>query len=435
MHEQKEMRLAVLVDADNTSKDYLGAIIDEVVKYGIPTIKHAYGDWEKLKGWKDILLDTGTVPIQQYAYTVGKNATDAAMIIEAMDILHAGNIDGFVLVSSDSDFTPLALRLRESGKKVFGIGKNKTPKPFVRACDKFIYVEILDGIQIDKPIDDTSAKPDAATNQAAKTSATGNTNTMVAKTTAKPQAQAVDKPETTTIQAAKTSATDTTNTTVAKTTAKPPAQAVDKPETTTIQAAKTLATDATNTTVAKTTAKPQAQAVDKPETTTSQAAKTSATDATNTTVTKTTVKPKAQATAKPDTTTGQAVKPSATVTSSATAPTTKSSTATKAIAKTQTSQTVLAPKTTANITAVNSQATKNLSVETINFIAQCIQEAAEDNGFCALTTLGSLLNKKRPDFDSRNYGHTKLSKLLKSIDRFEVSSSASHCSVKDKYAK
>ena len=204
MHEQKEMRLAVLVDADNTSKDNFGAIIDEVVKYGIPTIKHAYGDWEKLKGWKDILLDTGTVPVQQYAYTAGKNATDAAMIIEAMDILHAGNTDGFVLVSSDSDFTPLALRLRESGKKVFGIGEKKTPKPFVKACDKFIYVEILNGTPIDKPTDDVTSKPDTTTNQAAKAPSTDTTNATVAKT-AKPQATA--KPNTTTSQAAKAPST------------------------------------------------------------------------------------------------------------------------------------------------------------------------------------------------------------------------------------
>ena len=135
---QSEQKLAVLIDADNASKDNLKAIMDEVAKYGMPTIKHAYGDWAKLSGWKDTLLEIGAVPIQQYAYTSGKNATDAALIIEAMDILHDDNVEGFVIVSSDSDFTPLALRLRESGKKVYGIGEKKTPRPFITACTAWI---------------------------------------------------------------------------------------------------------------------------------------------------------------------------------------------------------------------------------------------------------------------------------------------------------
>ena len=140
---QSEKKLAVLIDADNASAKNLKPIMDEVAKYGVPTIKHAYGDWAKLANWKDALLDVGVVPVQQYAYTTWKNATDAALIIEAMDILHDDVVDGFVVVSSDSDFTPLALRLRESGKMVLGIGEVKTPKPFIKACDKFIYVDVL----------------------------------------------------------------------------------------------------------------------------------------------------------------------------------------------------------------------------------------------------------------------------------------------------
>lgn len=122
-----EQKLAVLIDADNASKGDLKAILEEIAKYGTPTIKRAYGDWAapQLAGWKDILLENGAVPVQQYAYTTGKNATDAAMIIDAMDFLHEGRVDGFVLISSDSDFTPLALRLRESGLKVYGIGEKK----------------------------------------------------------------------------------------------------------------------------------------------------------------------------------------------------------------------------------------------------------------------------------------------------------------------
>lgn len=119
--------------------------MSEIAKYGIPTFKRIYGDWTQpnLAGWKTILLDNGIIPIQQYGYTSGKNSTDTAMIIDAMDILYSGNVDGFCLVSSDSDFTRLALRLREAGKIVIGIGEKKTPSPFIAACEKFIYTEII----------------------------------------------------------------------------------------------------------------------------------------------------------------------------------------------------------------------------------------------------------------------------------------------------
>ena len=145
MSDSCEQKLAVLIDADNASKGDLKAILEEIAKYGTPTVKRAYGDWSspQLAGWKEVLLENGAVPVQQYAYTTGKNATDAAMIIDAKDFLHGQRLDGFVLISSDSDFTPLALRIRESGLKVYGIGEKKTPKPFIKACDKFIYVDIL----------------------------------------------------------------------------------------------------------------------------------------------------------------------------------------------------------------------------------------------------------------------------------------------------
>ncbi len=242
---QNEQRLAVLIDADNASKGNLKAIMDEVAKYGVPTIKHAYGDWAKLAGWKDVLLEIGAVPVQQYAYTTGKNATDAALIIEAMDILHDDKVEGFVIVSSDSDFTPLALRLRESGKKVYGIGEKKTPRPFITACDKFIYVEIL-----------TDAQPEAKPN--------ANTSTPT-------QAQQQQK--------------------------------------------------------------------------------------------------------------------------------------------------------------------KPVSAKTIRFLAQCILESSGESGQSQLSTLGSMIGKKRPDFDSRNYGYSQLSKMLRAIPRFEVGGAGSHVWVKDKEVK
>ena len=140
-----DLKLAVLIDGDNIPSAYVKAMMEEIAKYGNPTIKRIYGDWTKphLSKWKNILLENAITPIQQYGYTTGKNATDSAMIIDAMDILYSEKVNGFCLVSSDSDFTRLATRLREAGMTVFGIGEKKTPDPFIVACDKFIYIEIL----------------------------------------------------------------------------------------------------------------------------------------------------------------------------------------------------------------------------------------------------------------------------------------------------
>lgn len=139
------LNLAVLIDGDNIPSRYLKDMMEEIAKYGNPTIKRIYGDWTKphLSKWKNILLENAITPIQQYGYTTGKNATDSAMIIDAMDILYSQKVNGFCLVSSDSDFTRLATRLREAGMVVYGIGEKKTPNPFIVACDKFIYLEIL----------------------------------------------------------------------------------------------------------------------------------------------------------------------------------------------------------------------------------------------------------------------------------------------------
>ncbi len=139
------LRLAVLIDGDNAPRDCLKSIMEEIAIYGTPMIKRIYGDWAAhgLISWKTTLLENAVTPKQQFAYTSGKNATDSAMIIDAMDILYTGKTDGFVLVSSDSDFTPLAIRLRESGMHVIGIGEQKTPQAFVQACDKFIRIEVI----------------------------------------------------------------------------------------------------------------------------------------------------------------------------------------------------------------------------------------------------------------------------------------------------
>lgn len=160
MKTTKDTRIAVLIDADNVPSAKIKGMLEEIAKYGTPTFKRIYGDWTKpnLTGWKSALLESAITPIQQYGYTTGKNSTDSAMIIDAMDILYSEKVDAFAIVSSDSDFTRLAVRLREAGMTVIGLGERKTPSPFIVACDKFIYLEIL-----------TSVKVEAATPKTPKT--------------------------------------------------------------------------------------------------------------------------------------------------------------------------------------------------------------------------------------------------------------------------
>lgn len=149
----KELKLAVLIDADNVPYSNVKGMMEEIAKYGTPTTKRIYADWTKpnANGWKSVLLEHAITPIQQYSYTVGKNSSDSALIIDAMDLLYSGKLDGFCIVSSDSDFTRLAIRLRESGMKVIGIGEQKTPKPFISACDRFIFIEVLEGAKKKAP--------------------------------------------------------------------------------------------------------------------------------------------------------------------------------------------------------------------------------------------------------------------------------------------
>lgn len=156
-----EKRFAVLIDSDNVSHKYIKTIVDEVANDGVATYKRIYGDWTnpKLSSWKDVLLGNSITPIQQYSYTFGKNATDSAMIIDAMDILYSGNVEGFFLVSSDSDFTRLASRLRESGMYVVGMGERKTPTAFISACNKFKYLDSL--LAEEKEKSAAKTKPDA----------------------------------------------------------------------------------------------------------------------------------------------------------------------------------------------------------------------------------------------------------------------------------
>jgi uncharacterized protein (TIGR00288 family) len=155
-------RLAVLIDADNTSPKLIKEMFEELAGYGTITVKRAYGDWTNphLTGWREVLLGNAISPQQQFAYTYGKNATDSALIIDAMDLLYSGNVEGFAIVSSDSDFTPLATRLRESGKRVIGVGQRKTPKAFVEACERFVFLEVLGGENVETEQPTEPAKDD-----------------------------------------------------------------------------------------------------------------------------------------------------------------------------------------------------------------------------------------------------------------------------------
>lgn len=165
MKNEKDLKLAVLIDADNVPYANVTEMFEEIAKYGTPTFKRIYADWTKptVSGWKKVLLENAITPIQQYSYSSGKNASDSALIIDAMDILYTGKVDGFCIVSSDSDFTRLATRLREAGMKVIGIGEKKTLTPFITACDKFIYIEILN----QKPLilEDSSTSPTTASSK------------------------------------------------------------------------------------------------------------------------------------------------------------------------------------------------------------------------------------------------------------------------------
>ena len=196
----KELKLAVLIDADNVPYSNVKGMMEEIAKYGTPTTKRIYADWTKpnANGWKAVLLEHAITPIQQYSYTVGKNSSDSAMIIDAMDLLYSDKVDGFCIVSSDSDFTRLAIRLRESGMKVIGIGEKKTPNSFIVACDRFIYIEVLDGaIKKKSPktrlVEENKKVIDPSTSEHAK-------QKLAAKTVEKTEQKPLDKIDNQTIE-------------------------------------------------------------------------------------------------------------------------------------------------------------------------------------------------------------------------------------------
>ena len=276
----QSLRLAVLIDADNASRTAMRDVMAEIAVYGTPTVKRIYGDWTtpNMASWKPILLENAITPIQQYSYTTGKNATDSAMIIDAMDILYTGSCDGFVLVSSDSDFTRLATRLREAGKKVIGMGEKKTPNPFIVACDKFIYIEV---IRAEAKAALATAEQEAAAQAAESASASGKTEPAPAKA-----------------EGAKSGKKSR------KKTAEPAAAPVPEPE-------------------------PEPQPAPEP-------------------------------------------------------------------------------------------AQKKVPKEVVHLIADAMDMIADEDGYAFMGELGNLLIRQQPDFDPRNYGFSKLTQLIRSIDRFEV---------------
>ncbi len=355
------MRLAVLIDADNVPHDRVSGMMKEIARYGTPTIKRIYGDWTKpdLRGWKNLLLTNAITPIQQYRYTVGKNATDSAMIIEAMDMLYAGNVDGFFIVSSDSDFTRLALRLRESGKKVFGMGERKTPKPFIVACDKFIYIEIID-VTVEKPDLEMpsgrqpaprSGRSDAHSSQRAQPLHKADSGKPPVSTPAAAPAPAAIVPETKTQDA------------------KPSEQATEKSTDKPVDAAH------------KETARGRSRRR-KPS------------------VTHVESKPEAAAPV-----------PAATVhvEPEPTAP-----------APVEAAPSAEHTKGASPTGAPGGTLVEAVSQEIIDLIATSINDLADENGWAFLGDVGTLIAKKQPDFDPRNYGFMKLTPLVRSLDAFEL---------------
>ena len=276
----QDNRFALLIDAENVSGKYIKRILDELSNEGVITYKRIYGDWtdNEKRSWKNVLLDWSVNPIQQYSYTTGKNATDSAMIIDAMDILYSGNCDGFVLVSSDSDFTRLATRLREAGKKVIGMGEKKTPNPFIVACDKFIYIEVIRA----------EAKAALATAEQEAAAQAAESAPVPAKTEPEP-------PKTEPSKGGKKGR---------KKTAEPAAAPAPEPE-------------------------PEPQPAPAP-------------------------------------------------------------------------------------------AQKKVPKEVVHLIADAMDMIADEDGYAFMGELGNLLIRQQPDFDPRNYGFSKLTQLIKSIDRFEV---------------
>ena len=356
-----EMRLAVLIDADNIPHDRLSGMMKEIARYGTPTIKRIYGDWTKpdLRGWKNLLLTNALTPIQQYRYTVGKNATDSAMIIEAMDMLYAGNVDGFFIVSSDSDFTRLALRLRESGKRVFGMGERKTPKPFIVACDKFIYIEIID-VTADKPEQEVPAARHLPVRSV------------------KPELNQPPKGQL------------------------PPKTDGGRPQSIPAAPAAAVAAAATAPAVPVPDGKPQ-----EPKPADSVGHK-EALHGRN----------RRRKPGRPET--KAEVAAAALVTSQAASIAVEPEHVPAVVTAVEPAVAEPAPETAPIPAAEGRALVETVTQEIVELIASSVNDLADENGWAFLGDVGTLIAKKQPDFDPRNYGFMKLTPLVRSLDAFEL---------------
>ena len=403
-----DMRLAVLIDADNVPHDRITGMMKEIARYGTPTIKRIYGDWTKpdLKGWKNILLSHAITPVQQYRYTVGKNATDSAMIIDAMDMLYAGNLDGFCIVSSDSDFTRLAIRLRESGKRVFGMGERKTPKPFIVACDKFTYIEIIDMTE-----EKTEEEPEPVRRSSG--ARTSGARTAVARTAALSQSapgktEGAARQETILPAALPTVKPDAVKGTGDRFGSLHPdtRQSAVRPESVSTGEVKIVAekvaegkTDATTGTAAAVTAGGRQE----PGKGRSRRRKVAA---------RVEERPEAVLIAQ-----AQPLHPTQDITLAA-----------GSIHDNDKKPEHVAETVTTHHAAINverSVDTLHPIVEAVNreiieLIGSSITDLADENGWAFLGDVGTLIAKKKPDFDPRNYGFVKLTPLIRSLDMFEL---------------
>ncbi len=374
-----EMKLAVLIDADNVPHDKITGMFKEIARYGTPTIKRIYGDWTKpdLKGWKNLLLTNAITPIQQYRYTVGKNATDSAMIIEAMDMLYAGNVDGFFIVSSDSDFTRLALRLRESGKKVFGMGERKTPKPFIVACDKFTYIEI-----IDMPAEKQLIEPVPA-----RRTANVRTAAVSKSVPVKSEADTQRKPEI--LPAGKTESVKPAMDRMAS--GRPDAGRTEPGQQVEVRSSTDKATDGN----------PEAGSQSRQGTLKGRNRRG---------------KQFAQIGNKSIAGTVAPVASQDAVESEPARDQVESTTPSHP----EESSTIRFPSHAETATDPNHPLVEDVTREIIDLIATSITDLADENGWAFLGDVGTLIAKKKPDFDPRNYGFVKLTPLVRSLDMFEL---------------
>lgn len=369
---EKELNFAILIDADNISEKYIRIILSETSKIGVATYKRIYGDWTnpQLTKWKKVLLDNSIIPIQQYSYTSGKSSTDAAMIIDAMDILYSGNVDGFVIASSDSDFTRLVARLRESGKQVIGMGESKTPKPFIAACNQFKYLDKLhDAMRKAEKEAEAAARAEAEKAKAAKEAARQKAEAAKQKAEA---ARAKAKAKTASRRAKAEAAREAEAAKAAALAAQQAAEQAQLAEEEKLKQAKAIAEAEAAEAAAEAEAEAEAEA---------QAARAAEEAAA--------AEAEAQAAAKQ---------------------------LSKGSGDLEGSREDQVPEDEAGENATPSTNLTLLKIEIKNLMEEC----SDDDGWIFSAELGNQLAKRLPDFDVRNFGYSKFSLFINSLNIFEI---------------